>query len=116
MDRANLRYQDGHQVASIRKVWAGDLYIRSVCFSPDANYWPPEQRIMQIRIWDIAKKRIMRVFDGYQQEIYSLDFSLDGRLIVSRSGDKTARILTPTSCAPQTMVSRAQKTYDYNTM
>jgi len=32
------------------------------------------------------------VFDGHQQEIYSLDFSLDGRLIVSGSGDKTARI------------------------
>ncbi|KAH0826662.1 WD40-repeat-containing domain protein [Lanmaoa asiatica] len=46
----------------------------------------------QIRIWDIAKKRIRNVFDGHQQEIYSLDFSLDGRLIVSGSGDKTARI------------------------
>jgi len=32
------------------------------------------------------------VFDGHQQEIYSLDFSADGRLIVSGSGDKTARI------------------------
>ncbi len=31
-------------------------------------------------------------FDGHQQEIYSLDFSRDGRLIVSGSGDKTARI------------------------
>ena len=44
------------------------------------------------QIWEIAKKRILRVFDGHQQEIYSLDFSLDGRLIVSGSGDKTARI------------------------
>ncbi|KAI5987817.1 hypothetical protein EDD15DRAFT_2464863 [Pisolithus albus] len=43
-------------------------------------------------IWDIAKKRICNVFDGHQQEIYSLDFSLDGRLIVSGSGDKTAWI------------------------
>lgn len=32
------------------------------------------------------------MFDGHQQEIYSLDFSTDGRLIVSGSGDKTARI------------------------
>ena len=44
------------------------------------------------QIWDIAKKRIRNVFDGHQQEIYSLDFSRDGRLIVSGSGDKTARI------------------------
>ncbi|OBZ67307.1 Transcriptional repressor rco-1 [Grifola frondosa] len=46
----------------------------------------------QIRIWDIAKKRIRNVFEGHQQEIYSLDFSRDGRLIVSGSGDRTARI------------------------
>jgi general transcriptional corepressor TUP1 len=32
------------------------------------------------------------VFIGHQQEVYSLDFSLDGRLIVSGSADKTARI------------------------
>jgi glucose repression regulatory protein TUP1 len=44
------------------------------------------------QIWDISKKRIRSVFDGHQQEIYSLDLSLDGRLIVSGSGDKTARI------------------------
>ena len=44
------------------------------------------------KIWDIAKKRIRNVFDGHQQEVYSLDFSTDGRLIVSGSGDKTARI------------------------
>ena len=44
------------------------------------------------QIWDIAKKQIIRVLDGHQQEVYSLDFSLDGRLIVSGSNDKTVRI------------------------
>jgi general transcriptional corepressor TUP1 len=44
------------------------------------------------QIWDIARKRIRQVFDGHQQEIYSLDFSQDGRLIVSGSGDRTTRI------------------------
>ncbi len=32
------------------------------------------------------------MLEGHQQEIYSLDFSFDGRLIVSGSGDKTVRI------------------------
>ena len=32
------------------------------------------------------------MFDGHEQEVYSLDFSLDGRFIVSGSGDKTVRI------------------------
>ena len=34
----------------------------------------------------------MKLFEGHTQEIYSLDFSRDGKLIVSGSGDKTARI------------------------
>ncbi|TFK37985.1 WD40-repeat-containing domain protein [Crucibulum laeve] len=71
---------------------SGDLYIRSVCFSPDGRFLATGAEDKQIRIWDIAKKRIRNVFDGHQQEIYSLDFSTDGRLIVSGSGDKTARI------------------------
>jgi len=71
---------------------AGDLYIRSVRFSPDGKLLATGAEDRQIRIWDIAKKRIRNVFDGHQQEIYSLDFSNDGRLIVSGSGDRTARI------------------------
>ncbi|KAI0066995.1 WD40 repeat-like protein [Artomyces pyxidatus] len=70
----------------------GDLYIRSVCFSPDGKFLATGAEDKQIRIWDIAKRRIRNIFDGHQQEIYSLDFSFDGRLIVSGSGDKTARI------------------------
>ncbi|RDB30834.1 Transcriptional repressor rco-1 [Hypsizygus marmoreus] len=71
---------------------SGDLYIRSVCFSPDGKYLATGAEDKQIRIWDIAKRKIRNIFDGHQQEIYSLDFSSDGRLIVSGSGDKTARI------------------------
>ena len=32
------------------------------------------------------------MFDGHQQEIYALEFSSDGRLLISGSGDKTARV------------------------
>jgi general transcriptional corepressor TUP1 len=46
----------------------------------------------KIQIWDITKKRIQHIFDGHQKDTYSLDFSGDGRLIVSGSGDKTVRI------------------------
>ncbi|KAG6857060.1 hypothetical protein H0H87_010025 [Tephrocybe sp. NHM501043] len=71
---------------------SGDLYIRSVRFSPDGKLLATGAEDRQIRIWDIAKKRIRTVFVGHTQEIYSLDFSLDGRFIISGSGDKTARI------------------------
>ncbi|KAG6899060.1 hypothetical protein C0993_001277 [Termitomyces sp. T159_Od127] len=71
---------------------SGDLYIRSVRFSPDGKLLATGAEDRQIRIWDIAKKRIRTVFSGHTQEIYSLDFSLDGRFIISGSGDKTARV------------------------
>ena len=45
-----------------------------------------------LQIWDIAKGRVQQVFDGHQQTVYSLDFSRDGRLIISGSGDNTIRI------------------------
>ncbi|KAF5318264.1 hypothetical protein D9758_018702 [Tetrapyrgos nigripes] len=71
---------------------AGDLYIRSVCFSPDGKFLATGAEDKLIRIWDIQRRRIGNIFEGHQQEIYALDFSQDGRLIVSGSGDKTVRI------------------------
>ncbi|ORZ02431.1 WD40-repeat-containing domain protein [Syncephalastrum racemosum] len=70
----------------------GDLYIRSVCFSPDGKYLATGAEDKQIRIWDIASRRIRHIFPGHEQDIYSLDFSRDGRIIVSGSGDCTVRI------------------------
>ncbi|KAI8976622.1 WD40-repeat-containing domain protein [Trametes punicea] len=50
------------------------LILRSVCFSPD------------------GKKCVRTRFEGHQQELYSLDFAHDGRLTVSGSNERTARI------------------------
>jgi len=70
----------------------GDLYIRSVCFSPDGKLLATGAEDKRIRVWDIASKRIRTTFDGHEQDIYSLDFSRTGRLIASGSGDKTVRL------------------------
>ncbi|KAJ7443875.1 WD40-repeat-containing domain protein, partial [Mycena latifolia] len=66
--------------------------IRSVRFSPDGRLLATGAEDKIVRIWDIAKKRILRVFEGHTQEIYALDFSRDGRRLVSGSGDRTARV------------------------
>ena len=70
----------------------GDLYIRSVCFSPDGKLLATGAEDKKIRVWDIEQKRIRNIFDGHEQDIYSLDFARNGRNIASGSGDKTVRL------------------------
>ncbi|RCH81601.1 proteinral transcription repressor [Rhizopus stolonifer] len=70
----------------------GDLYIRSVSFSPDGKYLATGAEDRKIRIWEIAKPHIRCVLQGHEQDIYSLEFSRDGRILVSGSGDRTTRI------------------------
>ena len=48
-------------------------------------FYPPQ-------IWDINRKCIRYTFEGHEKEIYSIDFSHEGSLIVSGSGDKTVRV------------------------
>ncbi|BFZ62391.1 proteinral transcription repressor [Saitoella coloradoensis] len=70
----------------------GDLYIRSVCFSPNGKLLATGAEDRQIRIWDIKNKKIVHLLTGHEQDIYSLDFSRDGRYVASGSGDRTARV------------------------
>lgn len=70
----------------------GDLYIRSVCFSPDGMYLATGAEDKLIRVWDIENRRIKHTFAGHEQDIYSLDFSRNGRSIASGSGDRTVRV------------------------
>ena len=70
----------------------GDLYIRSVCFSPDAKYLATGAEDKMIRVWDIQRKQVKWALPGHDQDIYSLDWSRDGRYIVSGSGDRTVRV------------------------
>jgi len=70
----------------------GDLYIRSVCFSPDGRYLATGAEDKLIRVWDIQSRTIRNTFAGHEQDIYSLDFARDGRTIASGSGDRTVRL------------------------
>ncbi|WFD18804.1 general transcription repressor [Malassezia caprae] len=70
----------------------GDLYIRSVCFSPCGKFLATGAEDRQIRIWDLAEKKVKKVLTGHKQEIYSLVYSNDGKMLASGSGDKTVRL------------------------
>ena len=49
-------------------------------------------KLLVQQVWDIANKTIRRTFSGHEQDIYSLDFSRNGRHIASGSGDRTVRV------------------------
>ncbi|KAJ3361468.1 general transcription repressor [Kappamyces sp. JEL0680] len=68
-----------------------DLYIRSVCFSPDGVYLATGAEDHVIRIWDIVNGRVKLKLNGHSQDIYSLDWTKDGKSIVSGSGDHTVK-------------------------
>lgn len=70
----------------------GDLYIRSVCFSPDGKLLATGAEDRLIRVWDIEQQTITVICQGHTQDIYSLDFSSNGRTIASGSGDKSVRL------------------------
>jgi len=44
------------------------------------------------QVWDIQARVVRNHFAGHDQDIYSLDWSRDGRIIASGSGDRTIRL------------------------
>ncbi|KAH9032502.1 WD40-repeat-containing domain protein [Lactarius hengduanensis] len=59
---------------------------------PGRNYLATGAEDRRIRIWDVANRFIQNVFDRHTEGVYSIDFSRDGRLIISSSGDRTTHI------------------------
>ncbi|KAL2050771.1 hypothetical protein ABVK25_009009 [Lepraria finkii] len=87
--------ESGNQVTKLQDDTVdkdGDLYIRSVCFSPDGMYLATGAEDKLIRVWDIQSRTIRTTFAGHEQDIYSLDFASNGRQIASGSGDHTVRV------------------------
>jgi glucose repression regulatory protein TUP1 len=91
--------------------FAGDLYFRSLDFSPDASVVAAGAEDARIRvrsfsrtnldercspgaaqIWNLTTRHMICTLDGHTQDIYSLRFSSHGRFLASGSGDGTVRI------------------------
>jgi glucose repression regulatory protein TUP1 len=44
------------------------------------------------QVWDIQSRQIKHQFTGHEQDIYSLDFARNGKIIASGSGDRSVRL------------------------
>lgn len=89
---ANNSGENGENAVSSASTSSSDLYIRSVCFSPDGKFLATGAEDKLIRIWDLSTKRIVMTLQGHEQDIYSLDYFPSGDKLVSGSGDRTVRI------------------------
>ncbi|KAJ3301837.1 general transcription repressor [Blyttiomyces sp. JEL0837] len=79
-----------------------DLYIRSVCFSPDGRFLAAGAEDRIVRVWELlggnsngngnGNSSLRYSLQGHEQDIYSLDWSVDGRVLVSGAGDRTVRV------------------------
>jgi glucose repression regulatory protein TUP1 len=87
--------ESGHLVATLQDSPPNDendLYIRSVCFSPDGQFLATGAEDKVIRVWNIREQKVVNYFRGHEQDIYSLDYAKSGRMIASGSGDRTVRL------------------------
>jgi len=92
----------------LRNLTAKGDRISAVCFSPDRKYlatgswdgailvYPFFKRcprmLIFLQIWEINTKYVRNAFKGHTRYIYTLNFSPNGRLLVSASGDNTVRL------------------------
>ncbi|KIX00631.1 uncharacterized protein Z518_09696 [Rhinocladiella mackenziei CBS 650.93] len=64
-----------------------DLFVRSVCFSPDGKFLLTGAGDLTLRLWEVETHQLKRAIPGYSMDIYAVAFSQDGRIFASASGD-----------------------------
>lgn len=67
-------------------------YVRAISFSPDGRCLVTGADDSRIYLWDVADSQICTVFNDHKKEVYSVEFSFDGQLIISGSEDGTVVI------------------------
>ena len=82
-----LDARTGKTTASLLKDESGGL---SVAVSPDSQQVAIGNP--GIYLWDVKRREILRHLEGHQNWVVALAFSADRRLLISGSGDSTARV------------------------
>jgi len=65
-----------------------------------------------LQIWEINKKYVRNAFKGHTRHIFTLDFSPNGRLLVSASDDNTVRLWNIRDGATKLLIEESPTSLD----
>lgn len=88
----NTSEQLGERVGDFDLRVEGVYFMNPVAFSPDRNLVAVQEAIGKIRIFNLQTNETVAILSGHKATITSLNFSLDGKLLISSSEDGTIRL------------------------
>ncbi|MCM9078176.1 helix-turn-helix domain-containing protein [Streptomyces spororaveus] len=66
--------------------------IWDAAYSPDGKRLATAEADHAVRLWDVAERRVLAVFEGHTETVFSVAFSPDGRTLASAGSDGTIRL------------------------
>ena len=69
-----------------------DGKIVKLAFSPDGQRCASASWDGKVGVWDVARRRLIKLLRGASGELYSVAFSPDGRTLVASGSDNTIRL------------------------
>lgn len=102
-----VRHFEGHSDAN-KPIFGGD----SSALSSDARYLAtvnPDYKTLQL--WEVETGKAVRRFEGHSEPVYSVNFSRDGKYLITGSKDKTARLWEVASGQERLRMSHPESVY-----
>lgn len=88
-----------------------ELRIMALAFSPDGRYLAAGASDGKIFVWDAAKGKCLRWWQGHAAMITSLAFTGDGAKLMTTAEDRTARLWDAASAKELQYVSQGEDTF-----
>ncbi|NEN96174.1 MAG: TIR domain-containing protein, partial [Moorea sp. SIO3I7] len=66
--------------------------IKSISFSPNGQRLASASDDNTIKLWDVAKHKLLETLNGHNDYVTSVSFSPNGRILASASGDQTIKL------------------------
>ncbi|MGW1555829.1 nSTAND1 domain-containing NTPase [Streptomyces sp. NPDC002144] len=66
--------------------------VSQAAYSPDGKLLATADADHTLRLWDVARHRIVTTFTGHRESVFSVAFAPDGRTLASAGSDGTVRL------------------------